>query len=250
MLKRMIYLTLILWLGSSSLVCAQFEKKAQSVFKLGVNRFMPSVAYEYSTKRLASASATEADTAVTESNTAEISTTDFYMEWVVKGLAGVEVVYGLTPGISTFTLTSDGNAGTSTKIGDISQSVQTSLLYGLNIYSSGHNDPGLKFLLGLLTGNYSVTTAYTNGGERDDGAPDQLHGFRSRQTSTVLVPAQILKIGADLLLKSAGIRIQYLMITGEVISSDLPPTQISSPQVQQQKITISGGIGLTVYTYW
>lgn len=214
-------------------------------WKIGLNRFTGSVAYEYATE----GKTTEADTVVsdpiTASSTGSTSTTDFMVEYILFGQMGIEIDTNLTPGTRSFTFTDDHD----TKIGDVVESLSNSGLYGLNMYFMDHNSGGVKPFLGLLTGNFTVTHAYSNGGDRSDDEEDTLSEYKASQTSTIVIPAQVFKAGIDWIFDTVVLRLQYISILGEVnTSSALGATDLD--EKQEETVTLSGGYGLGIFGHF
>ena len=227
----------------------QAKKKSKNL-KLGLNRFNTAVSYRYETQRFADEDAETAEEPVIATNSGSISATDLMFEWIAFGLVGVEVDVGTTSGRQNFTFVTPSKEDEDTKIGDIVETVQTQVLTGINMYFGDHEYPGFKPFFGVLTGSYLVVHEFSNGGERDDDQYDDLVGFRNSQSSTITVPAQVLKIGVDWLLENVGMRFQFLSITAEATSSGLPDTRISPSQKQHETVNLSGGFSIAVFALW
>lgn len=242
---RFITITLVfLTLGFTS-INAQFVK--QKKWKIGLNRFNSGVNYVYETQRKDAEDSEAATKNIKKSSSGSISATDFMIEYIVGGRFGLELDFNLTPGIRNFTFTE--NAGGNTKIGDIVETIKSSALYGANFYFNDHSSDGLKYYLGLLTGSFTATHTYSNGGDRDDDQEDTLTSFKSSMNSVKQVPAQIIKFGIDWILESVGFRFQLLTIQAETkTTQELGKTGLD--QKQSETITLSGGATIGVFAHF
>ncbi|MGK5092116.1 hypothetical protein WDW89_08925 [Deltaproteobacteria bacterium TL4] len=245
----LIFTLIISFLKITPVVHAEEDSKGK--VKIGLTRTTMGISYTYETQRFDDASSTSAEKEVTATSVGEVQTTEFMLEWVVLGVVGFEVVTGFTTGIRHFTFETLDSSNSSIKIGDIAQSLNTTALVGLNMYPFNHQSNGIKPFLGIQTGTLTLISDYKNGGERNDDQEEKLAGFRAKQTSTLAVPVQVMKVGFDSILEGAGLRIQYLYMTGEVIStSSLKPTLISVPQAQKETAILTGGVSIGIFTYW
>lgn len=240
----MITMTLILAVNTAY---AQFQK--QKKWKVGLNRFNAGISYKYDTDRYDTSSSTTAETEASENSAGTIAATTVMMERIFLGLFGVELDIGITSGRRNYTFETTSKDDEKTKIGDIVETTKPTYLYGANWYFKDHSSPGWKIFFGVLTGVFSVTHEYSNGGERDDDEDDTLTAFRSTQTSSKNVPVQVLKLGVDWIRESVGIRFEYLMIDGIYqTSAALPKTRNS--QNQHETVTLTGGLSLGVFAHF
>ncbi|MBF0237077.1 MAG: hypothetical protein HQM12_05165 [SAR324 cluster bacterium] len=239
---------ILLLMGLLLLTGTAYGAKKTKNMKLGLNRFNSDINYLYETQRFADETSETAEEPVMETYTGTMIATDLMFEWIMFGVVGFEVDIGTTPSRQNFTFLTRSLDDQDTKIGDVVQTVQTGVLSGLNMYFGNHESGGWKPFFGVLTGTYLSTQAFSNGGERDDDQYDTLTGFRSNQSSTITIPAQVLKIGVDWILENVGMRFQFLSITAEATSSSLPTTR--NNQVQHEAVSLTGGFSIAVFAHW
>ncbi len=82
-----------------------------------------------------------------------------------------------------------------------------STMIGANLYFTDAAGKGFKLLAGLATGFMSVSHEFTGG---------TLDG----QSSSVSVPVNSIKLGAEWVLDNAGARLAYHMLSGELTDSE------------------------------
>ncbi len=199
-------------LGSGHL----YAKKKGEKWRIGFGRIMTGTTYTYDTQRRSS-DAGSIDTAVTATNSGTTSLTVLTTEYVLGGLLGLEFNLGLiNNGQQNFTFSTVSKDSATTKIGDITEELQISYLYGGNWYMTDASAPGWNVLLGVFTGIFKVRHTFTDGGSRDDDTADGWTGFNYTQNSSLEVPVEGLKLGFEYEQAMAGVIIDYYQITSEV----------------------------------
>ncbi len=226
---------------------AQLAK--QKKWKIGLNRLTTGVTYKYETEYLEN----QADTTTSEiskSSSGDVSNTELMIEYIFAGRFGLEFNLNLTPGIRNYSFETNNE-----KIGDIVESVQSGFLFGSNLYFSDHSADGFKFFAGLLTGSFTVTHVYSNGGDRPASLTSEQEAlladnFKSSQTSSKTVPVQIIKLGMDWIRESVGFRAQFITVQASetVTSSTLGKTEQNEKQTET--VTLSGGLALGIFSHF
>lgn len=238
-IKTTILLTVLMFLALN--VQAQLRQKNIN-WKFGLTRLNGSINYKYETQRMASTTAETISEDVSKSTSGSIATTDFMLEYVYRGHFGIEYSSSLSPSVRDFRLTDQNE----TRIGDVVEKVKNTGLYGVNFYLNDHTSGGIKFFFGVLTGQFSVEHSFTNGGDRDDDTSDTTSLYRDTQKSTLVVQAQVAKLGFDYIRETVGFRLQLLAITAmRETTSGLGETGLQ--QKQNEIVTINGGVHFGVF---
>lgn len=238
---------LFLFIGFALPVQAQFGAK-QKNWKIGLNRFSAGINYVYETQVKGSTSDALPTQKLKKTSGGAFSTTDLMIEYIFKGQFGLEVDTSLSPGVRNFTFQHD-LSGT-TKIGDIVETDKASFLYGANFYFKDHSSDGLKLWIGLMTGEFTSQHSYSNGGDKEDTTKDTLGKFKATQSSTVVVPAQIIRFGLDYIIETVGFRLALEVMNAQAVSSALGKTSSPNSQKQKETVTISGGSVLGIYAHF
>ena len=192
-----------------------FAAKKQLNWRIGLGRMINTVYYGFDTQRCktdCSSDSTLITTDINKTSIGQVYSTSLIIEYLFGGkktpaLFGIEIDIGTSVGERNFTLSEEGSyLGKTTKIGDVKESLSTNYLYGGNIFFSDGGEEGFNWLVGLMTGTISVQHKFTDGGARDDETPDKWTGFNVSQVSTLTIPVEILKIGMEYILETAGDR--------------------------------------------
>lgn len=182
--------TALLLMAFSSPAWAQLAAPQLGTIKVGMNRTI----FNGATYKVEDDAGT-----VSGSESGSMSGTDVFIEYILFGRFGVEASTTLSRPRRSFEL----NDGTATLMSEVEDRHRTSL-FGLNVYLNDHAKGGLKYYFGLATGETRVT--------RNLGGSGTLSAFNGTYQDTV--PVETLKLGVDWILEKAGIRVQYISMTG------------------------------------
>ena len=241
-----------------------YAAKKKLNWRIGLGRMINTVYYGYNTQRCSKdcqSNSTLITTDINKTSSGQVYSTSLVIEYLFGGkktpaLFGVEVDVGTSVGQRNFTLEESGSYDAkTTKIGDVTESLNTDYLYGGNIFFSDGGEEGFNWSVGLMTGTITAQHKYSDGGARDDETTDKWAGFNVTQVSTLTIPVEILKIGFEYILETAGIRFEYFSTKqsffgqndAEVKDSSKLGKINSNRQKQYETVKLQGGIALVVY---
>ena len=205
----LIALVVLLWLPQAALALSEPS------LKVGLNRLtLTGVTYSHDT-----------GTEIVTEDSALVGN-ELFLEWLPADRLGLEFGTTLTPLSRTYKL-----KGASTISDTVTESLANVAL-GLNLYFSRARRRGFTFLLGLGVGSGTVTHAFEGGTLGTKSSANKL------TTNTV-------KLGMDWVTDLAGLRLEYLYVTGQTRSTT------ALPSASLQEIKVAGSvIGLGIYAFF
>lgn len=210
-------------------MCNEGQLQA-SFIKLGVHRFISQVSY------MSMEEDAQNNTEIsTVSYTGQPYSLDYTLELIPFPFLGFEINSNAEPGQHSFELDSPSNYYSENQI---SQTIQTQILSGVNLYFGNNNEDGWKPFLGLMKGTLMVNNKKL--GSEETETQNDINSEVELNIST-----QMFKVGVDYIYGVLGIRLQFLSYVGK---SEAEVSNNGS--TSNETIILGNGLGAGVFLFW
>lgn len=236
---------LILILFFSSVLQLHAQSKKHRPWKFGLHRFGTAMSYKYETK-FKDATADTEFTSVSRDSAGSIYNTELMAEYIFFKMIGLEINLNLSPGQRNFAFETDNE-----QIGNIVEEVKSVGLLGMNFYFGEHTE-GLNYYLGFMTGSFTVTHSFTDGGDRPANLTTaeidlKAQNFNTSQSSSIAVPVRLIKIGLDWVLERVGFNVYYATNQADEIVTHGGLGETKLDQRQTETVALTGGLTFGIF---